>query len=333
MGETNFLFISYIKKEEEGLHLIDLLNKELQEVKEQLWLKRKWGEHLERSSKLLKEEQLKQTRLQQQLLKEKKDVERLEGISIANLFATLSGRKLEKVDQEQQELLAAELKYQEAAETVNDLLEEMTDLEGKLKSVQDAQDKYDQLLSKKEAYIHSEDSVLSHQLYALLDSESDLHATLKEYAEAINAGSRAVALLKRALDSLDQAKDWSTWDMFGGGAISTAIKHSHIDDSKNEIHKAQRALRHFHEELKDITNYVDNQIELSGLLTFADFFFDGFVVDWFVHGKIQDSYDQTKATFEETIKIHQQLLEQKGIVENKLKLAQEERILFLESIN
>ena len=38
---------------------------------------------------------------------------------------------------------------------------------------------------------------------------------------------------------------------------------------------------------------AENQYEEGGMLTFADYFFDGIIFDWVVHGKISDCYNHT----------------------------------------
>jgi hypothetical protein len=80
--------------------------------------------------------------------------------------------------------------------------------------------------------------------------------------------------------------------MLGGGMISTAMKHNRIDDARSAIHSAQRSLRQFEKELKDVQRDVSIHIEIGGLLTFADFFFDGLITDWMVQGRISDSLIQ-----------------------------------------
>lgn len=51
----------------------------------------------------------------------------------------------------------------------------------------------------------------------------------KEKREAIAAGNRALNSLRAAQENLSSAKNWGLWDMFGGGFISTVVKHSKMD--------------------------------------------------------------------------------------------------------
>ncbi|MCM3760768.1 hypothetical protein M3212_08200 [Alkalihalobacillus oceani] len=273
--------------------MLEQYHKRLTEVKERKRLYVKWSAHKERAITHLTEGHQKAERLRQQLERERADVERLKKLSFTNLFYTIVGRRLEKMEKEQQELLQAQLKYEEALHTIEDLEEELKEIQLFLQSLSEPEQEYEQLIMEKKAYLISTDSPLTEQLSSLIDDEEEKKAQLKEYQEAITAGIKAKASLGKAVSSLESASGWSTWDMFGGGMLSTAIKHSHVDEARSEIHHAQRALRHFEEELKDVNAYTDCTIEIDGFLTFADYFFDGFIVDWMVHGKIQDSLSQT----------------------------------------
>lgn len=270
------------------------LNEKLTDVKEQYRKKQKWTEHIHRAEKLLEEEEKKKQKLKQLFQKEQKDVERLEKFSIANLLYTISGRKLEKLEKEKQEALAAELKYKEAEATVKDLKEEIAQYKMLLETVQNSEKTYKTLLAEKEKLLVQSDSSLKEKLSTLLDHESDLQMLMNEYKEAIDAGVHAEKALEEAIDSLNKAKNWSTFDMFGGGMLSTMVKHSHLDSAKDDIHHVQQALRHFQDELLDIKDHFHIDLKVGNFLTFADYFFDGLIVDWMVHGKISDSLKQAE---------------------------------------
>ena len=93
------------------------------------------------------------------------------------------------------------------------------------------------------------------------------------------------------LDSLDSAESWGTWDMLGGGLFTTMAKHGHIDDARAGIDHAQRALSRFRTELADVRDMELPQVQIGEFATFADYFFDGFFMDWMVQSKIQDAQE------------------------------------------
>ncbi|WP_408009770.1 hypothetical protein ACJROX_05575 [Pseudalkalibacillus sp. A8] len=122
-----------------------------------------------------------------------------------------------------------------------------------------------------------------------------MSAFLNELNEAISAGNLVDQSLGNAVEFLEKAKGWGTFDLLGGGTISGAIKHNHIDRATEYIHQAQSRMRQFQKELSDIEGEADIQVNIPGLLKFADFFFDGLISDWMVQGRIEESLDQTKA--------------------------------------
>lgn len=114
----------------------------------------------------------------------------------------------------------------------------------------------------------------------------------KEMAEAIWAGERALTSLKTAQNQLNGARNWGLFDMFGGGMLSSMIKHSKINDASRYMENAKRDLQVFQRELRDVNIPLDLRMEVGSFLSFADFFFDGFVADYLVQSKISEAREQ-----------------------------------------
>ena len=119
----------------------------------------------------------------------------------------------------------------------------------------------------------------------------------KEKREAADAGNRALRSLKAAQENLDSAKNWGIWDMLGGGFLSTMAKQSEMVRAKENLTKARSDLKNFSRELQDVNMACHLDIETGDFLSFADLFFDGFVVDWMV----QDRINQASRQVEEAI--------------------------------
>ncbi|UCZ53571.1 hypothetical protein LGQ02_01880 [Bacillus shivajii] len=307
------------------------LNEKLKLVKEKQRKKQKWTDHLKRAEHFLIEEKNHAAKLKAQLEKEKEDVERLESFSLTNVFYSLTGRKLEKLDEEKQAVLSAKLKYTEAKETVEDLEKEIAEYESLLKTVADSGREYRRLLAEKEDLIHDSNSPWSIELYALSEEEAELQSMKNEYEEAIEAGQFAQKEIKNAIDSLNKAKGWSTLDMFGGGMITTAVKHSHLDTAKDDIHEAQKQLRHFQEELQDLEDHFHANLDIGNFLTFADYFFNSLIVDWMVHGKITDSLEQIERAESQVVTMMNKLNTDHKEISEKLAETKKERRKLLES--
>lgn len=114
----------------------------------------------------------------------------------------------------------------------------------------------------------------------------------KEKREAVDAGYRALDSLRAARENLDSAKNWGLWDMFGGGFISTMLKQSKMDSAKQNMERARYDLHRFSQELRDVSISYDLDIETGDFLSFADWFFDGFFVDWMVQDRINKAREQ-----------------------------------------
>ena len=114
----------------------------------------------------------------------------------------------------------------------------------------------------------------------------------KEINEAIAAGERALSSLRIAQRELNGARNWGMFDMLGGGFFSGMIKHSKISDASRMMERAKQDLLVFQSELRDVNIPLNMRMEVGSFLSFADFFFDGFVADYLVQSKIAEARRQ-----------------------------------------
>ena len=114
----------------------------------------------------------------------------------------------------------------------------------------------------------------------------------KEIREAVISGEKALVSLKDAKRYLDSARSWSVVDIFGGDLFSGLMKHSNIDKASQAMDRAKHDLRDFQQELHDVHDLPDMHIDMGDFMTFADYFFDGFIVDFMVQSKINEARQQ-----------------------------------------
>lgn len=112
-----------------------------------------------------------------------------------------------------------------------------------------------------------------------------------EIYEAIDAGEKSLKSLRKAQQYLNSAGTWGLFDMFGGNLITGIMKHSKISNASRCIEDARYDLRKFQRELKDVDTIVP-EVNVGDFLTFADFFWDGFVADILVQSKISKGKKQ-----------------------------------------
>ena len=108
-----------------------------------------------------------------------------------------------------------------------------------------------------------------------------------EIREAVAAGEKALHSLKEAKKSLGSARKWGIFDLLGGKNVSGVMKHIRIGDAKNSLERAKSDLYRFSRELNDVRELEGLNIEIGNFLTFADFFFDGFLADIMVQSRIK----------------------------------------------
>jgi len=279
--------------------MIERLNEHLVHLKSAKRRKKKWEIQLKDYEAELNAMNHNIQTLENQLKKEVKDVQKLEGISMANLFSTLLGKKHEKLEKEKQEVVAIQLKLEDAKQNREEIKQAIQTLNKNLEQVQHIQKEYEEVLAMKVDLIRQKDETFANKLYELSEKEGDLDIYLVEINEAINAGEVAKTALQQAENELSNAKGWGLFDMFGGGVIATAVKHSHVNDATKSIQEAETKLRQFQKELLDVNDEADLHVNTSSLLTFADYFFDNIVTDYMVQNRIQNSLNNIKEVITE----------------------------------
>ena len=244
--------------------------------------------------------------LSAQLKKELNDVKQLEEDGITSLFYSILGNKVEKLDKERQEFLAAKLKHENCINELNKLEIEIKRIKSKITELGDPETKYKTLLNTKSAQLKltRDDRFIKYE--RLLENHLQQKSELNE---AIEAGEMALKGLRLAIQALRKAKNWGIYDMVGGGLLATAVKHSKMDEAKSLIQDVQVWLRKFKRELSDV-NIVTNEdltIQLSSFSTFADYFFDNLIFDWVVQDKINRSLEGCETICKQVLELVTQL--------------------------
>jgi DNA repair exonuclease SbcCD ATPase subunit len=238
----------------------------------------------------LERERQKCRRHKETLALEKADVDKLEGYGITGLFYTVLGTKEERLEQERQEYLAAKLKYEESVRAIEEAHSEIRRLETELDQYSGAQVDHDQLMEEKRRLLRQDGGQRSETLIQMSERLGDLEADQKELQEAVQAGDSAQDALKRVQSELSSAENWGTFDMLGGGGLTTWMKHTRIDSARDQARVAQRRLRVFEEELADADKRLNVALDkIGGFSKFADFFFDGLIADWIVQSRVQEA--------------------------------------------
>lgn len=271
--------------------MLEELNTDLVEIKEKLRTRQKLLDDLGRTQNMLSEQEAKLSELDANLQKEGADVEKLEGLSLTGLFHTILCDKQKQLEKERQEYLAAKLKQGECTYSISALKRDVEGLKVRIAGLGDVDSQYKAVVERKERLISQSDNQAAAKLVELSEATADTLSDIRELKEAIKAGDAVLAGLDGVVDSLRSARNWGTFDMLGGGLIATAVKHSRIDRARESVHRVQQSMRVFQRELADVGSRTDIEIDIGSFATFADYFFDGLIVDWVVQSRIGRSLD------------------------------------------
>lgn len=267
------------------------INQQLEEAQQKLFRRNKIVAMLNELREQQKDAVQREKKLMNTLEQEMRDVDQLEAKSVTHLFYSVLGKLGEQVEKERKEALAAKLKYDQTVLEVEQLSKQIQQLEEELVQYKDSQEMYDRLFERKKEHMVNSHSATGEQILMLTEELARVKNNQSEIDEAIRAGEAVCSHIDRALDSLNSAEGWGTWDLLGGGLVSDLMKHSHIDDAKSKADEIQQKLSQFRTELADVRIQNDIHFETDGFGKFADFFFDGLIADWCMQTRISESKD------------------------------------------
>ena len=314
-----------------GITMISDINKKILKLKEQITEKERLESILSRARDKLKDEETKCEKLLARLQKEERDVIRLESLTLAAFFHETLGTKEQKLQKEQQEFVAAKLKYDNCKSSIKLIQRDIEHLKHEIEKLGNPKSEYDKIIKTKEDIIKEGNN---EEYIAFIDRIVKFKSHAKELNEAIAAGRNVQLELRNVIKSLNSAGNWGTFDLLGGGLISTAIKHSKIDDAKRSVHQVQYLIDKFYRELSDVSSFPDSDlnIRIGAFDTFADFFFDGLIFDWIVQSKINRSLSNTETAEREVSRIVDILQKEVIKIDNELEKINKAKVELLEKL-
>lgn len=253
------------------------------------------------------------------------DVEQITKDSFSNTLLKLIGKYEGKVSKENQEMLQAKLDYDRAVERVKALRLEMSELTAKLNELYTDRKTYESELLKREEQIRRRVSDQAYTTYMEIENQKQaLSSQLVEINEAISAANRVTSTCNQAMDHLQSAENWATFDVWSrGGIISHLAKYEHIDDAQSQFNILNSQLRDFKNELQDVNlnlSYVSIGID-SGTRA-MDFWFDNIFTDMNVRDKIRDDHEELRQIDNEVRRCLNKLESARSEIRKKLEEAE-----------
>jgi len=304
--------------------VIEDINRKISKVKDNLIRRESLENMLKQCRKKLEQEEIRRIELSNILNKKEKQIQRLEASSSMRFFHSIFKRKHQNLDKERQEYAVIKSKYEVCRSSINQLQSEIDLYKEEISNYYLLDIEYDNLMNEKKNLMLNKNDDVAYKLRDISKKISDLEPNIRELKVAISVGSSAQAALEKVIDSLESAKDWGVWDVMGGGMLVTAAKHSKLDKAKEQTHYAQKMIKAFNSQLSYTNLQLDISIEIGSFATFADYFFDGIISDWFVQGKIRDSLSKTKDAYNRIKRIVNALQSRVGDLSRELDSLKEE---------
>lgn len=239
----------------------------------------------------LKEAEENTRKLLEKYEKEKLDVQKMQKDSLYFYLLKFFGKFNSRLEKEEREEIEAKLNYDRAIAELKELEREKSELEEKLLELRRLEIRYQaELERRRQVVLHvaGEKGDRYRQLEGEIES---IAGQLTEIDQAQNAAYRARRSVESAIEALENAESWATYDVWGsGGLISHMAKYSHIDSAESSLSTLNSQLKILRNELQDIQG-----IEMPGLNSFPaleramDYWFDNIFTDLSVRRKIIDN--------------------------------------------
>jgi hypothetical protein len=119
-------------------------------------------------------------------------------------------------------------------------------------------------------------------------------ADIAQVNQALNLTNQLIGELDQAERQLSSARNWGFLDVLGGGVIVDLIKHSKLNNAKISMDRVNYLLQELKRVLGGISMPGDYSMNVGGIATFADFFFDSGIVDVYMTAKIMSSLNEVR---------------------------------------
>lgn len=284
--------------------MLENINKNITEIEENLRKRQEFSNILEQKQQELGKEQTRRRKLGKALKKKERQIKRLQSPGVIGLIFRRENTDLQE-ELRQYDVIKSE--YEDCGNSIIDIEENINLYKEQIDNYHSLDSDYNDLIRERRDLILSKNDSTAHELKGYLDEISEKELSVRSVREGISACYRALPSLERAIRNMESARNWGVWDIMGGGFLSTAVKHSRIDKMKQEIKDVEREIKALNTILSYVNLPSDMDIQIGGFATFADYFFDGLIADLFVQGKIKDSLNKLRDTYDKINKIKNSL--------------------------
>ena len=243
--------------------MLENINKKINEVEENIRRRQEFYNILEQKQQELKKEQTRRRELSKALNKKEGQIKRLQSPSVIGLIFRSEDMDLQE-KLRQYDIIKSE--YENCGNSVINIEKDINFYREQIENYHSLDSDYDDLIRERRDLILSKNDKTAHELrdYLYLEDMSKKELDIRGVKESIAACNNVLPSLERAIRNLESAKSWGVWDIIGGGFLSTAIKHSKIDNMRQEIKGVEREIRALNTSLSYINLPSDMDIKIGG---------------------------------------------------------------------
>jgi hypothetical protein len=223
------------------------------------------------------------------------DVEQMRKDSLSNSLLKLIKKYEGKLDRETQEMLTVKMEYDKAAERVTDLHNERNELNGRVSLLLESKQAYEAELKQREDIVKNSITSKQYLIYSKLEEQREaLSQQRVEIGEAMKVAKSVVYTVSSAMEHLESAEGWATYDIWArGGILSHMAKYDHIDNAQVDFNRLSYQLEDLKKELADIKSFdIAANLGIDSTTRMFDFWFDNIFTDLNVRDKIRADKDE-----------------------------------------
>lgn len=235
----------------------------------------------------------RKNRIEDQMIKELDDVNRLEKMSVKSIFHNVLGNKNQQLEKERQEYLQVVLQHKDILNAVEVAEFEKDILEKKLSPLDDLKKQLIELKIQREKEILDSHGELRTRLLEFDKSIDDHNISLAETHEALDAGKVAMDSLNKVLRLLRKVRNWKSHPSVYRSSdrrFTQSKRLTSIDFAIKEAARTKLFLGNLNKELTDI-GYENNRfsLQIDYISKFPMILFDNLISDWILQEKIRSA--------------------------------------------
>ncbi len=239
--------------------------------------------------------------LNDQLAKEKKDVDKLKSLSMTSIIARMKGDKEEKLKKEEEEYLAVLNKIEALNKDISIQKDEINKVSSHIRDLQNLNVRLQKNRDTLEKLIHQttngvpdpvEDKI-EMEMERLMQEYDPIQSQIHTKQKVSQYLDSAYSDLNYAYSQLKSASNYADWDtFFGGGMFVDSIKHSKMSDARDAVNRGRNNInlaRNLDSNIPGVNAFVED------ISFFWDGFFDNIFSDWSSRNKIHNSLSSVQS--------------------------------------